>query len=190
MARYLLSCECGEQVTVEAGQAGRQVTCSSCGRTLDVPPLRSLRHLPSAPPAEPEKPARGAWTARHGIMTLCLLIAGVLAAIAAWSRFNEPVVRPFNPEAHTGQMERQIDALTPEQAWQVWVYEYKPLAEEGFTEMEDRQEPLIRAEIARRRFFQRVLLILAGVFVAVALIAALWPRSQTRRQGDRETRSS
>jgi hypothetical protein len=188
MARYLLTCECGASVPVEAGQAGGQVNCT-CGRPLDVPPLRHLRHLPAAAPTQAERAQTGSrWSVRHGIATLCLLVAGVLAAVAAWSRFNEPVVPEFNPAAHTGHMENQIDALTPEQAWQVWVYQYQPLAEVGFAPLENRQEPAIRAYIENQRFFQRAVLIAAGVCAAIALLAIVWPRSQTRRQGDKETR--
>ena len=45
MTKYALTCECGNTLSVEIGQAGEQVICQ-CGAKLDVPPLRKLRHLP------------------------------------------------------------------------------------------------------------------------------------------------
>lgn len=182
MARYLLSCECGESVPVETGHAGGQVDCI-CGRTLDVPPLRVLRHLPTeatTSPAAAAKRAGSTWGAGQGIATICLLAAVAFGCAAAWSRWGEPTLPEFNPTTHIGQMNRNIDALTPVQAWQWWVEVYKPLAEVGFAEMKHPYENAIRADIDRRRFFQKVTLILAGVFGAIGLTAAFWPRARTK----------
>lgn len=181
MARYLLTCECGATVPVEARHAGAQVECN-CGRTLDVPPLRALRHLPTeAAPASSTSSAPVTWGVGQGIATVCLLAALVLGAAAAWSRWGEPSLPEFDATAYTGNVEQNIDALTPVQAWQLWVDVYKPLAEVGFVEMKHPYEDAIRAEIERRRFFQTMTLILAGVFGAFGLTAAFWPRGKTRR---------
>ncbi|MCI0492202.1 MAG: DUF1922 domain-containing protein, partial [Planctomycetes bacterium] len=176
MARYLVRCECGANVPVEAGQAGRRVACP-CGLAIDVPPLRLLRHLPQ----EAAGPTRSAatWGARQGILTLCLLVTSVLAAFTAWSWWTEPMLPKFNPEVQAAQMERQIDALTPRQAWQLWAYEYRPLAESGFAQLSNPLEPAIRAEIDRRRLLRRVMLVVAGLFAAGAVVATFWPRAST-----------
>lgn len=143
-----------------------------------MPPLRVLRHLPTeVKEVAPEHPVPGAssWGARQGIATLAFIIALLFAAAAAWSYRGEPVLPEFNPAAHAENIARNIDALTPVQAWRVWVSEYKPLAEVGFVEMRYMHEDAIRAEIERRRFFQIVMLSLAGFFTVVGLGAYLWP---------------
>lgn len=182
MSRYLLNCECGKQVPVEAGHAGGKVACD-CGRTLEVPPLRALRHLPTEAPRSGARPQSTAsdWGARQGIATVCLLAALLLSAVAGWSRWGEPTIPVFNPVAHTGQIERNIDALTPAQAWSLWVDVYRPLAEIGFSELKHPHDAQIRAEIERRRFIQKAALALAGAFGAVGLTAVFWPRSKSTK---------
>jgi len=47
MQRYRLRCECGTDIRVSKGQAGGEVTCGSCGRSLPVPMLREFGSFPS-----------------------------------------------------------------------------------------------------------------------------------------------
>jgi hypothetical protein len=189
MTRYLLSCQCGNQLSVEVGQAGERVTCR-CGKALDVPPLRKLRHLP---PEEAAAVARGgpSWNVRYGIIAAFLILATTLAVWALWSRLTEPHVAPFDPRIREQRVEEDLEHMTPGQGWQVWIERYRPLAERGFSELQHPHAAAIEQFVAEQRFLQRMLLAAAGVFVVFAAIAALWPRaetSQTRRQGDKETR--
>jgi hypothetical protein len=63
------------------------------------------------------------------------------------------------------------------------------LAERGFAPLERVDAPMIRAEIARKRFLEAVLLSVAGVCTGLAAIVALWPSERKRgRQGEGETR--
>jgi hypothetical protein len=61
----LVTCECGHRLEAADDQAGRQVSCPACGRSLQLPqpynPLSTSRYLPStpedaSPPPEPEAP--------------------------------------------------------------------------------------------------------------------------------------
>src|SRR3954469_15993314 len=117
MATYLLDCRCGNQVPVEIGQAGGQITCK-CGSQLDVPPLRQLRHLPVA---TAERKARKSWGARQGVMTLSLLVlAGLIAAII-WSRATQPATPKFEPDEHLRGIDEHINSMTPVESWDVWL---------------------------------------------------------------------
>jgi hypothetical protein len=171
-------------VTVDVGQAGERVVCQ-CGATIDVPPLRKLRHLPVAAPAVDR--ATSTWGARHGIVAACLILAAVAGLWALWSRLREPYVAPFDAEVRRQVVERGLEELTPAQAWQQWIEWFRPLAERGFSELEHPHQANIDRYVAKERFLQKTLLAIAGVFVAVAVVAALWPRAKTRRRGD-ETR--
>ena len=174
MSKYLLTCGCGTGAPVEVGQAGGQVDCPACGAKLDVPPLRKLRHLPAA--AEASEPAATTWGARQGVAAAGLILAGALAGIALWNRFTEPTVPEFDPAARLQSVDQSLETMTPAQGWQLWVELYRPMAERGFAIMENPHKDAIEQHIARRRFFQKTLLIAAAICTAVALAAILWPR--------------
>jgi hypothetical protein len=175
MSKYLLNCECGQNVPVDLGQAGGQIGCPSCGRRLDVPPLRMLRHLPQAEPAV-EK-ASSAWGPRQGVVTAGILLAAVLLLIALWSRFTEPSVPEFNPDNRLQSVDTALDTMTPEQGWQLWVDLYRPMAERGLAVIEDPHKQAIEQYVAKKRFFQTTMLVAAGICAAVAAAAAMWPKS-------------
>ncbi|HJQ79658.1 MAG TPA: hypothetical protein VJ828_06865 [Lacipirellulaceae bacterium] len=186
MTKYLLTCGCGATLPVDVGQAGERVACQ-CGATLEVPPLRKLRHLPVAPiPVE----ASASWNARRGIVATLIILAAIPALIALWSRLTEPKVATFEPAAYTRNVEERLKTISPLQAWQLWVQHYRPMGELGFFQLVDPHTAAIDQEVAKRRFLQGILLVTAVVLMAFAAIAAFWPRSQARRQGDKETRSA
>lgn len=185
MTTYLVTCECGKKVPVQSGQAGEQVSCV-CGKQVNVPPLRMMRHLPVA---EQEVSQPGAtWDSRKGVAAAGLIAAGILAAIAAWSRYSEPVVPTF-PTDHESTVSEALDTIKPVEGWQMWVEGYRPLAVSGFAQFRHPHAEAIEAYIAKKRFLQKVLLALAAVAAAIAAATAFWPQ-QTRRQGDKETRRS
>jgi hypothetical protein len=181
MSKYLLTCDCGSTVPVEIGQAGGKVACPACGAALDVPTLRKLRHLP--PAGIETRPVPSSWGARQGVATAGLILAAILATVAAGSRYFEPTVPEFNPDARRQSVDRALETMTPVQGFQMWVDLYRPLAERGFAIIEDPHKPAIEQYIAKQRFFQKTLLIVAAISAAVAVAAALWPRPmKTRRQ--------
>jgi hypothetical protein len=179
MTKYLLMCECGKTVTVEVGQAGEQVTCQ-CGANLDVPTLRKMRHLP---PAEAKAaPAARAWDLRKGTVTACGLMAGLLATVAFASWVTQPVVPEFDAQAYQRNIDTILRSETPAQMWQRWIGFYRPLAESGFFVFHDSRASAIEEQIAKRRFLQKTLMVVASIFAAVAAIAAFWPRRVARRR--------
>ena len=74
----LLTCACGEKISVSRAQAGQQVSCRSCGVTIQVPTLRGLSELPVAQDAVSSNADAKAdtWSWRGPVMAACL--AGVL----------------------------------------------------------------------------------------------------------------
>ena len=179
MTSYLLTCSCGTAVPVEVGQAGGQIACPSCGAQLDVPPLRKLRHLPPAAPKTTTAPST--WNARQGVATAGLILAAILVTVALWSRYSEPTVPEFDPAARLQSVDSALETMTPVQGWQMWVELYRPMAERGFAIIEDPHKPAIEHYIARKRFFQKTLLVAAAICAAVALTAIVWPRPTPRR---------
>jgi len=178
MSQYLLTCRCGKNVPVEVGQAGGQVICS-CGERLDVPTLRKLRHLPVAD-ATVSAPPSSTWGARQGIMTVGIILAVVLAGIALWLRVSEPTVPVFDPAARGQSVDAALETMTPVQAWDLWINIYRPMSEKGFARIEDPRKPIIEQFIAKQRFRQKTLLIVAACCAIVAVAAALWPRPPAR----------
>ena len=178
MPSYLLTCNCGNSLPVDVGQAGGQVVCS-CGTRLEVPTLRNLRHLPAAPTIQPA--ASATWSARKGAIAVFLIGAIVLATASFWNWLREPKIPVFEPKAQADFVERSLNELTPLDAWKTWTHVYRPLAERGFTPLERNDTPMIRAEIARRRFLEMVLLSIAGVCVGLAAITAFWPSRKPKK---------
>jgi hypothetical protein len=178
MSTYLLTCQCGKTIPIEVGQAGERVACE-CGANVEVPPLRKLRHLPLAQPKTAQP--RAAWSASKGFVTAALIAAGLLAAVAAWSWWTEPVMPKFNPEGQIAAVDRELAEVTPTQAWARWVAYYRPLATRGFSDAVFPYAAEIEQKIAERRFLQKTLLTIAAVCAAVALIAAFWTRPQSCR---------
>src|SRR5262245_54314983 len=95
MPSYLLTCSCGNTMSVDVGQAGGQIVCS-CGTKLDVPTLRNLRHLPPAATIQAAEAAT--WSPRKGFITFFLIGAAVLAAASLWNRLTEPKLPEFQPQ--------------------------------------------------------------------------------------------
>ena len=184
MSKYLLECTCGNKLPVEMGQAGGQITCS-CGNLVDVPPLRKLRQLP---PVETEVTCpTSTWSARKGVITASLLLAGALAIVNGWSWFTQPKVPVFDPAFYQHNViEHRLKTMTPTQSWQWWIEYYKPMAERGFSSLEFANRGQIERIIAERQSLRRTLWIVAAIAVVIAAGAALWPKSQelTSRRTD------
>lgn len=71
---YLVSCECGRELAVEAGQAGAVVTCHGCHKSVEVPRLTRLRELPLvAGLAEERHPLQFRLTHLFGLVTYIAL---------------------------------------------------------------------------------------------------------------------
>jgi hypothetical protein len=175
MSKYLVECDCGNKLPVDMGQAGGRVACT-CGNLVDVPPLRKLRHLPTAE-IEVERPT-STWSARKGVITASLLLAGALAIVNAWNWFTQPTVPEFDPVAYQRGIEQRLNKMTPGQSWEWWIEYYKPMAERGFGNLQLANRGVIEKTIVERQSLRRTLWIVAAIAIAVAAAAAFWPKSK------------
>ena len=180
MSRYLLTCTCGRTLPVEIGQAGGKLACA-CGATLDVPPLRNLRHLPVEPSREPPRAASN-WGARQRIITLASLFVAIFVGYGLWSWLTEPTPPIFDPVRTAKIIEKNINELTPAKAWRRSVEVYRPLAEQGFSEFEHPATAGIRATITQRRLVSKLLAIPAALCLLIALAALFWPHPAPARK--------
>jgi hypothetical protein len=71
---FILGCECGRGVRVEATQAGMTVPCPKCGRSLPVPSLGELRRISLAPDAPRDRSESGEGTATLRIVGVALFL--------------------------------------------------------------------------------------------------------------------
>jgi hypothetical protein len=179
MARYLLTCGCGKELPVDAGQAGGQIVCS-CGACLDVPTLRNLRHLPQEVVAPSQQSTK--WSARKGLAAVFLIGAALLAAVSLGNWITEPSLPEFDPVLQAKLVDEQLLQISPVEAWKTWIVAYRPLAERGFTPMESSKAPAIRAAVIHKRFLEFSFLSLAGVCLLVAALAAMWPTATPKRR--------
>jgi hypothetical protein len=120
MARYLLPCTCGQQIEVEAKQAGLQVSCR-CGKSLEVPTLRGMKQLTPVSPSQAEASAPAStWGPRQGItflgvvVLLCGLL-GVAVLFATRPVFNTPDLAEFEKESRESALK-----LSLEESFKAW----------------------------------------------------------------------
>ncbi|HEX7450492.1 MAG TPA: hypothetical protein VF306_23230 [Pirellulales bacterium] len=131
---YLLPCQCGKKIEVDANQSGLPVRCQ-CGAEHAVPTLRGLASLErAAPPASAAAGAsagggsRPGWGLRQGLVFLGLvIIAGsLLMWLFLWSGMPEPITLKDNYR----ELNREyIEHLTPETLLAEWDRYRKDIAE-------------------------------------------------------------
>lgn len=193
MPKYVLNCSCGRQLDIEPRQAGESLACE-CGATVDVPTLRKLRELPlareasaSLAPSASTSTGGGAstWGLRQGAMATCLIIAALSLAVAGLAWWTQPTLPEFDPAAYRHVIDQQIDALTPTEAWRVWVENFQPLAARGFVKFEHPATAALRQEIDQRRLLQMTMVPIAGICICVAILLGV---IKSRRRGDKEAR--
>ena len=84
MQHYRLRCDCGAETRVSKGQAGGEVRCDGCERTVTVPNFRELSQLPSADPDTAASAGPRRWTLRQGLIAGGVVIALVCWGLAGW----------------------------------------------------------------------------------------------------------
>lgn len=120
--KYLLPCHrCGEKLTVDVSQAGRQRICR-CGATLEVPSLRAIRALEPAAETAAQPPMRS-WNPTRGVvfaLGLVVALAGLAAAgVAGFGWVNTKI--PPAPTADAEARVAEVDALVAAAAWDAWL---------------------------------------------------------------------
>ncbi len=172
--KYLVTCECGELVPAAVHQAGSQVACT-CGRQVDVPPLRKLRQLPLAD--DLPQPIASNWSPRHA---LAVGGASLVAGLLIWAGYlwgTEPAPVTFPEARYAESIEHMLENGTPLQFWRLWMENREVLAADGFNEITSPQAAAVEAAIAESQLFRKVLLGLAAVLAVLTVIAWFaWPQ--------------
>jgi hypothetical protein len=114
---YLLPCDCGRKIPVEAPQAGEIVTCA-CGASIEVPTLMGLRALEQV--EAPPQPAiiKTTWGAGHRLIFLGALVILAAVVLGVWLFY----IRPMDPFANITpeQMKEKSQILSPLQSLHLW----------------------------------------------------------------------
>ena len=142
-----------------------------CGNELVIPTLRNLADLPRVDEADTK--TKPAWGLRQGIFTAGLLIALLLGGVAAWFQWQTPgPPEPFDIIARSEFFQENVEKLTPEQAWQLWMIEFKPLEKLGIRQMINPQDRYTLSQIKKCTYYRNLFGIAAGVFLVIGLIAS------------------
>jgi hypothetical protein len=187
MAKYLLTCACGENVVVVDAQAGRRTTCR-CGETIEIPTLRKLRHLPPAP-ADAINPSRvrsanpsRAWSVREGVFATAIICAVFAATVGGYFWWTVPQPQEFNPVHRAEYVDQHLAVLTPLEAWKLWIENYRYLGQAGFVEYQPPNVPLILQIQQRHQFFYLPLFTIAILALICALVIACQRGAKPRQR--------
>lgn len=107
---YLLPCECGQKITVAAGQAGQDVTCQ-CGKTSHVPPLRKLAELDRVVKTET---GNRNWSSAQRvafvtIASIAVVLMTSLAYLVAGSSSTGPAAALLLERGYRGKLQGTLD---------------------------------------------------------------------------------
>jgi hypothetical protein len=127
--RFLLPCDCGKKLIVDATQAGEQLSCE-CGASLAVPTLRGLESLerldePAEASASSRRPSSahpsrmlGSDLAFAGFLFLLILsVVALIPLVLIWLRLDTS----FDMETDLLYGEQQIDMISVDESWQLWL---------------------------------------------------------------------
>ena len=159
MAKYLLPCECGQGVPVDASQAGQLVTCP-CGKQLEVPTLRGIRELAPAEGIDDSVPRESDWGPIRGavfVVSLVSLLVGM--GLAAYGYQQMIKVADVSRDQEQQIFARAIDQTTPTELFTAW----QRMREEGLGPKDN--NPFVSARRDRRRMKT---LLIVGVVIGVA----------------------
>ncbi len=140
-----------------------------CGARVEVPTFRQLREFPMVP-EESAALLGPKWGLREGAMTVSLLLAAVCLVGAAMSRYSEQPVPEIDPVARTESVDRELESMTPVQAWQMWVGSYRLLSATGFEVYKHPAADYLQQTLDWHRAIQKTLVSIAAACVAAVVV--------------------
>jgi hypothetical protein len=165
---YLLPCNCGRKIPVEAPQAGEIVACA-CGASVEVPTLLGLRKLELA--EAPPQPAiiKTTWGAGQRLIFLGAIVILIAVAIGVWLFY----IRPMDPFANISpdQMKEKAEILSPAQSLHLW----EMLDKGGLNPRKRGSEIVFEGMQAQYRIYWWLVGIVAGtgsVLIAAGIVLA------------------
>jgi hypothetical protein len=170
--RYLLTCSCGRELPIDAGQAGEVVRCS-CGNSVFIPKLGELRLLPRV-----ETPSqKSSWSARQGLLTLLALIAIVSLGFGVYYWIRTPARADYDASGERAELESFFKDLDPVHTWIYWSSQTVALARQGLQDEVTAQAQTFAHSIEQGEKKQAISFSIAGVAILLAIVVALWRRT-------------
>jgi len=111
--KYLLPCDCGEDVPVEPRQAGETIACR-CGRSLQVPTMLEMAALEPAESSADSEPSAATWGLGEGLLLAGIVVCLCTLALAVFIVLKRP--RFVTPEV----IRQKTEALTPMDSIRLW----------------------------------------------------------------------
>ncbi len=169
--KYLLQCECGKEIPVEAARSGETVLCQ-CGKGIEIPPLRVLKTLEVAPQRQRRSDEPTGWSRRGARILLCSLFTIAMIVLTAYLYQTRP--RPTN-----------IDGLSPSGSWRLWMY-YRNRVSYQPSKVENERVARVKA------YRQRILISssLVGVGILGILLSAILTRDDRPKKVRRIRRTA
>jgi hypothetical protein len=120
MSKYLLPCECGKGIVIDASQAGQQIACE-CGVLLEIPTLRGVRALETVDDATSDSRRSAEWDSSRGLIFAGSLILFVIGAVVAYFGYDGLRATPkISREAETESFDKAIDDMSLEEVYETW----------------------------------------------------------------------
>jgi hypothetical protein len=130
MTKYLLPCECGKGIVIDASQAGQRIECS-CGALLEVPTLRGVRELEPVQAATSGSRPTADWDSTRGMIFAGSLLLFVMGAAVVFFGYSGLQATPnITREAEVKLFDKVIDEMTLDEVYEAW----KGIREHGLGE--------------------------------------------------------
>lgn len=179
--KYLVPCDCGENVAAAVNQAGSEVVCQ-CGTRLKVPTLRQLRQLPRQEATDTAQSSE--WTLRHSATFAGAIATAALLAWSGWLLARQPETPKFDQvyrQAITGDASMMLEKGTAVQFWRHWIITSPQLRENGFEQIITPQEVGYRRYLEQYRTQMYAVFTAAGIAALITVAAWLaWPTASTK----------
>ncbi|MCH2362226.1 MAG: respiratory nitrate reductase subunit gamma [Pirellulales bacterium] len=140
MSEYLLKCDCGSELIITTRDAGQNLTCDDCQKTVVVPTLREIKNLKpnedSSRTVDQTRTQKNAeWSAKtgylFGVLTIVALAAFVTGGIQSYRAYQYSLTEDFSPQM-LEEGDSLIAGMGPLQLYEAWntVKQLKLLAPE------------------------------------------------------------
>lgn len=154
--KYLLRCDCGNEIAVEPTQAGEQVACI-CGKQVDVPTMRRIKQLPQASQEQASSRPAFQWGLRHALVLIGIVL--VLACAGFGHRIYRTWPQPL-----------QVESFSLRDAWMVWAE-----LRGGVDRPLGGDQVAYNDSLKSHRIWAGVVMVTAGIGVAFAVAGLAWP---------------
>ena len=128
MSEYLLKCDCGSELIITTRDAGQNLTCDDCQKTVVVPTLREIKNLKpnedSSRTVDQTRTQKNAeWSAKtgylFGVLTIVALAAFVTGGIQSYRAYQYSLTEDFSPQM-LEEGDSLIAGMGPLQLYEAW----------------------------------------------------------------------